>query len=167
MRDQAKKPSISPEKKVRPLYSAGEGRKQQSGVSVWNKEGLEFYYTVEKNWREVYNDKAQFSVLINGWENWEPKDKSKKDALRTYWTKDEEDDKKIRHQEKDWWEQEDEGYNTNRNLKAEYDWEGKTKRIIKERLGVVDKETDDDGVSEIEGEKNNHDEDDGEKIGVS
>ncbi len=125
---------------------------------MWNKEGLEFYYTVEKHWREVYNDKVQFSVLINGWENWEPKDRSKKDALRSYWTKDEEEDiklssKKNRPQEKHWWEQEDEEYNTDRNLKAEYDWEDKTKRVIKERLGVVEEETDDDGVSESEGEK--------------
>jgi hypothetical protein len=48
MWDQAKKPSTSPEKKLRPLLSAGEGRKRKSGISVWNKEGLEFYYTVEK-----------------------------------------------------------------------------------------------------------------------
>jgi hypothetical protein len=55
----------------------------------------------------MYNDKVQFSVLINGWENWEPKEKSKKDALRTYWTKDEEEDKKMssgknKPKEKDW-----------------------------------------------------------------
>ena len=66
MWDQAKNQSTSPEKKVRPLFSAGEGRKRESGISMWNKEGLEFYYTVEKHWREVYNDKVQFSVLING-----------------------------------------------------------------------------------------------------
>jgi hypothetical protein len=46
-------------------------------------------------------------VLINGWENWEPKDKSKKDALRTYWTKDKEEDTKMSSkknvpQEKHW-----------------------------------------------------------------
>ena len=80
---------------MRPLFSAGEGRKRESGISVWNKEGLDFYYTVEKNWREVYNDKAQFSVLINGWETWEAKDKSKKDALRTYWTNEDEEIKKM------------------------------------------------------------------------
>jgi hypothetical protein len=116
---------------VRPLFSAREGRKRESGISVWNKEGLEFYYTVEKNWREVHNSKEQFSVLINGWENWEPKEKSKKDALRTYWTKDKEDNKKMssekkRPQEKHWREEEDEGYNSDLNLKAEYDWEDKT-----------------------------------------
>ncbi len=63
MWDQAKSPSTSPKKKLRLLFSAGEGRKRESGISAWNKEGLEFYYMVEKNWREVHNDKAQFSVL--------------------------------------------------------------------------------------------------------
>jgi len=73
MWDQAKNPSTSHEKKLKPLYSAGEGRKRESGIYMWNKEGLAFYYTVEKNWKEIYNDKAKFSVLINGWETWEPK----------------------------------------------------------------------------------------------
>ncbi len=45
-------------------------------------------------------------------------------------------------QENDWWEQEDEGYNTDGNLKAEYYWEDKTKRVIKERLGVVEEQRD-------------------------
>ncbi len=52
--DQAKKrqvgdPVTSPEKKA-PRFSGGEGRKRESGILVWNKEGLEFYYMVEKNW---------------------------------------------------------------------------------------------------------------------
>ena len=64
MWDQAKNPSTSPAKKLRPLFSAGEGRKRESGISMWNKEGLAFYYTVEKNWKKIYNDKEQFSVLI-------------------------------------------------------------------------------------------------------
>ncbi len=65
-------------------------------------------------------------------------------------------------QEKDWWEQEDEGYNTHIYLKAKYDWEDETKRIIKERLGLVDKDTEDDSRSEGE-EKENY-ENDGENI---
>ena len=63
--DQAKNPSASPEKKLQPLFSSGEGRKRESGKSMWNRGGLEFYYTVEKNWKELYNDKAKFSVLIS------------------------------------------------------------------------------------------------------
>ncbi len=34
-------------------------------------------------------------ALINGWENWEPKDKSKKDAIRTYWTWGKDEEKKV------------------------------------------------------------------------
>ena len=33
---------------------------------MWNKEGLAFYYTVEKNWKEIYNDKEQF-FCANEW----------------------------------------------------------------------------------------------------
>jgi len=114
MRDQDKNPSTSPEKKLKPLYSAGEGRKMESGISMWNKEGLAFYNTVEKNWKEIYNDKENFSVLIIGWETWEPRDKSKKDAIKTYWSLEEEkiSSEKNVPQEKDWLEQEDEGYDT-------------------------------------------------------
>ena len=113
---------------------------------MWNKEGLAFYYTVEKNWKEIYNDKEQLSVLMNGWEIWEPKDKSKKDAVRTYWSLEEEEisSEKNVPQEKDWWEQE-EGYNTDSKVNTEFLWNEKTKKIIKDRMGVGDEDTDDDG----------------------
>jgi hypothetical protein len=161
--DQAKNPSASPEKKLKPLFSSGEGRKRESGKSMWNKEGLEFYYTVEKNWKELYNDKAKFSVLINGWETWEPKDKNTKNGLRTYWSCEEEkmSSEKTGPQKKAWWEEEDEGYNTDSKVNTEFLWEDKTKRVIKERLGVVDEETDDDRG--IEGEEEGNYEEDGEK----
>ena len=48
-------------------------------------------------------------------------------------------------------------------VNTEFLWEDKTKWIIKERLGVVDEDTDDD--SEIQGEEKENYEDDGEKIG--
>jgi hypothetical protein len=101
---------------------------------------------VEKNWKEVYNDKATLYVLINWWDTWEPKDKSKKDALRTYWACEGEkmSSEKYVPQEKDWWEQEDKGYNMDSKVNTEFPWGENTKRMIKERLGVVDKDTDDD-----------------------
>jgi hypothetical protein len=104
-------------------------RKRESGISMWNKEGLEFYYTVKKNWKEVYNDKAKFSVLINGRETWEPKDKSKKDAVRTHWSIEGEkmSSEKNVPQEKDWWEQEDEGYDTDSKVNTYFLWEEKPK----------------------------------------
>ncbi len=54
----------------RAVYWCGT-RKGWSSITRWRKTG-------------VYNSKEQFLALINGWENWEPKDKSKKDAIRTY-----------------------------------------------------------------------------------
>ena len=85
------------------------------------------YYTVDKNWREVCNFKS-------------PRTRARR-MLWIYWKKDKEEDNKMsseknRPQKKHWWEEEDEGYNTDRNLKAEYDWENKTIGKIKERLGV-------------------------------
>ena len=86
-----------------------------------------------------------------------------------YWKKDKEEDKKMsskknRPQETHWWEEEDEGYNTDINLKAEYDWEDKTIGNINARLGI-EEEMDVDGVDKIEGEQKNNDEDDGGKTG--
>ncbi len=31
---------------------------------------------------EVYNSKEQFSALVNGWEVWEPNNKTRKDPIR-------------------------------------------------------------------------------------
>ncbi len=65
-------------------------------------------------------------------------------------------------QKKDWWEQEDKGYNTDSKVNTEFLWEDETKRIIKERLGVVDEGTDDDIGIEGE-EEENYEEEDAEK----
>ena len=151
MWDEARSPSTSLEKKARPLFSAGEGIKRESGVSMWNKAGLEYYYTVERNWKKVYNDKDQLSVLITGWENWEPKDKSKKDALRTHWSDDEEEDnKKITNKSKpdkrEWWEEEDEGYNSDVYVMAEYNIdERRSKKHEKGKNVLVHEEKSDEG----------------------
>jgi hypothetical protein len=87
MWDQTKKRKENPEarheKRAKPLFSTGEGKRRESGKTVWNNDGLEFFYTAERNWTEVYNSKEQFSALINGWEIWEPNDKTKKDPIRT------------------------------------------------------------------------------------
>ena len=100
-------PNAEPETKAKPLFSTGEGKKRESGKSVWNMEGLEFYYNVEKNWRDVYNSKKEFTALINGWEKWEPRDKSKKDAIiRTVWRTPDgrKNDGESQQEKKHWWE---------------------------------------------------------------
>ncbi len=39
-----------PNKKAQPLFTRGTGKKRLFGVSLWNKAGLEHYYTAEENW---------------------------------------------------------------------------------------------------------------------
>ena len=39
----------SMEQKVLPVFTKGEGLKRESGKTVWDKSGLNFYYTAEKN----------------------------------------------------------------------------------------------------------------------
>ncbi len=110
------------EKKIQLLFSRGDGKKRLSGITVWNNPGLEFFYTAEKNWREVYNSDG-YSKLINKWERWEPADKTKKDSIKTVWEDEEEDEKKKRSDDdsptkKEWWDT-NEGYNKNQGLKCE------------------------------------------------
>ena len=126
--DQAKRlmsnPDAEPEKKEKPLFSTGEGKKRESGKSVWNNEGLEFYYSVEKKWRATYNSKEEFTAMANGWEKWEPREKSKKDPLRTVWKHEQKktnmDGSEGRSR---WWETEGEGYDTDLDLAAHFVWD--------------------------------------------
>ncbi len=73
-------------KTKKPLFTAGEGAKRTFGKSTWNKEGLKYFHSAERNWQEVYRSKEQISALVNGWERWEPGDNKKvKELLRTRW----------------------------------------------------------------------------------
>ena len=88
-----------PTKKARPLFTSGMGKKRSFGVSLWNKEGLNYYHTAEENWKTLYNSVELFSKVCNEWERWEPKEKGKrKQALKTWW-KDKE--AKLTYDEKD------------------------------------------------------------------
>ncbi len=63
MWDQTKRRQENPEarreKRAKPLFSTGEGKWRESGKTVWNNDGLEFFYTAERNWMEVDNSKKQ------------------------------------------------------------------------------------------------------------
>jgi hypothetical protein len=70
MWDQIKKVTKEPngdgEKKVRPLFSGGQGKKRAYGKSMWNDKGLDYYYTAEQKWTDVYNLMELFPALVNG-----------------------------------------------------------------------------------------------------
>ena len=68
MWDQARRLQENPthgEKKAMPLFTKGEGLKRESGQTVWNKDGLIYYYMAVRNWKQVYNDKDEFLDLCN------------------------------------------------------------------------------------------------------
>ncbi len=55
------------EEKLRPLFTSGKGKKRIFGKCVGTREGLEYFYTAEMNWKKVYTTKAFFPDLpLNG-----------------------------------------------------------------------------------------------------
>jgi hypothetical protein len=96
--DQAKRLQENPshgEKKAVPLFTKGKNLKRESGKTVCSKDGLNYYYTAEKNWKKVYNDKDE----CNKWEQWGPEDKSWKNPIRTYWRENEVEQHDIREED--------------------------------------------------------------------
>jgi hypothetical protein len=49
----AANPHGSGEKKLCPLFTSGKGKKRLFGKSMWTREGLEYFYMVEINWKKV------------------------------------------------------------------------------------------------------------------
>jgi hypothetical protein len=145
MWDQTKRrqenPEVRHEKRAKLLVSTGEGKRRESGKTVWNNDGLEFFHTAERNWTEVYNSKEQFSELVKGWEMWEPNDKTRKDPIRTKWRREEQDKKKKSIKEKrPWWENEEQGYASDLELNAEYDLDEITCEKVGHELGEYEEE---------------------------
>ena len=58
------------ETKVKPKFTGGKGQKRMKGKSLWNKEGMTYFKTAEKNWRRVYEDETLIQVLYQGWDLW-------------------------------------------------------------------------------------------------
>ncbi len=55
----------NPEKKLKPLFTSGSGQKRTQGKSLWNLEGMKYFYRAEKR-KEVYDNKKDMRVLYNG-----------------------------------------------------------------------------------------------------
>jgi hypothetical protein len=142
-------------KTKKPLFTAGEGAKRTFGKLTWNKEGLKYFHSAERNWREVHRLKEQMSALVNGWERWEPDDDKKvKELLRMRWRfKENDSDAKKGNEEKEYWEEED-GYNLD-NLEIDYELYGENQQNATDKTEKEDEEDDREG-----GEENKDDGDD-------
>ena len=51
------------EPKKKPKFTGGKGPKRLKGKHLWNKEGMTFFNTADKNWKKVYNDEKLSGVL--------------------------------------------------------------------------------------------------------
>jgi hypothetical protein len=58
------------EPKKKPKFTRGKGQKKIRGKSLWNKEGINVFQTVEKNWCRVHDDRKIMRVLYRGWDEW-------------------------------------------------------------------------------------------------
>ena len=59
------------EDKVKPLFTAGQGKKRVYGETVWSQAGQDYYDEALKNWHHAYDMKnAHYGVLCTAWEAW-------------------------------------------------------------------------------------------------
>ena len=58
-------------KKLRPLFTSGEGKKRTFGISTWNDQGKEFFATALENWKFAFNrNDAHYKILHRHWDRW-------------------------------------------------------------------------------------------------
>jgi hypothetical protein len=93
------------EKKLRPVFISGIGKKKEQGKHLWSKEqGIKYFKQAETEWIAVYKDEKLMSTLYSGWECWLEKkgkemtveeDSDKKlHSVMAMWTEDNEAKKK-------------------------------------------------------------------------
>ena len=50
-------------KKLKPVFTSGAGQKRVQGKSLWNKEGMNYFTSAEKKWKEIYDSKENMKIL--------------------------------------------------------------------------------------------------------
>ena len=57
-------------KKLRPLFSTGDGKKREVGKSLWNNEGRRYFDDMERKWMNNYKSKAAMMRFYKRWDDW-------------------------------------------------------------------------------------------------
>ena len=66
-----KKTKKKTSKKLRALFTVGEGKKRTFGITTWNDKGKEFFKTALENWKPAFDSKdIQNKVLRRHWDRW-------------------------------------------------------------------------------------------------
>jgi hypothetical protein len=57
--------------KMKPRFTAGEGKKRVFGECMWNEDGKNAYVFALRNWQKAFNPKdPEYKMLRDGWEQW-------------------------------------------------------------------------------------------------
>jgi hypothetical protein len=154
--------------KLHPLFTSGKGKRRIFGKCVRTREGLEYFYMAEMNWKKVYRTKSIISRFATEWEHWTPDDSKLKDSIRTHWLEDEEINEfenrtaKKSVEEKEWLDKDgEEGYNSEYDH-IDWDWDNTVKG---KEVGDLDNDegnqSDGDG-NQLDGKKEKGEEDQGD-----
>jgi hypothetical protein len=57
-------------KKLRPLYTGGQGKRKELGKSLFSNEGVKFFKWAEKNWKETYKNENMMRIFYRGFKDW-------------------------------------------------------------------------------------------------
>lgn len=58
-------------KRLKPIFTAGEGKKRVFGETTWSKTGKQYYEYGKANWRACFNPKHQdYKILRSSWDKW-------------------------------------------------------------------------------------------------
>ncbi len=57
------------ERRLRPLFTVGKGKKKKQGMSLWSDEGLKYFSCVEKKLKEGYTDNEKKRMMYGEFEN--------------------------------------------------------------------------------------------------
>jgi hypothetical protein len=57
-------------KKLRLLYTRGQGKRKELRKSLFSNEGVKFFKRAEKKWKETYKIENMMRILYRGFKDW-------------------------------------------------------------------------------------------------
>ncbi len=58
------------EKKLRPLYTGGQGKRKELGKSLFSNKGVKFFKRAEKKWKKMYKNENMMRIFYRGFKDW-------------------------------------------------------------------------------------------------
>jgi hypothetical protein len=62
--------NVENEKKLRPLFTEGTGKKKEQGKSLWSAKGMKYFKRAERKWKKIYQNETIMIELYSGFAAW-------------------------------------------------------------------------------------------------